>query len=290
MTARTGKQRFFLTRAFPEMHVTIGFFFLLFLAIIIVTPFVYLIVSSLKDLGQFAQTDMKSQWLPWPLHFENYMKAIQQYDILSYLRNSIVLATIQTVTTVFVSAIVAYGFARFKFPGRDTVLMILLGTMMIPSQIIYIPLYTLYRDFGLTGTFIPLILPGFFGSAWNIFFIRQLMLNIPKEMDEAAWIDGSGTFRTFWSIVLPQAKPAIVVTALFTFLYSWKDFLGPLIFLQDKKLWTMPLGLMFFTSAYSWKDYTVQLAAVVMALVPTIVIYIVGQRYFERGIAVTDLK
>jgi multiple sugar transport system permease protein len=282
----TSKRR----RAFPSMHVTLGFVFLLIIALVIVTPFVYLVMSSFKDLGQFAQTDLKTQWLPWPMHPENYIKAIQTYEILTYMRNSIILAVIQTVTSVLVSAIVAYGFARFTFPFRDTVFLILLGTMMIPAQITYIPLYILYRDLGWTNSFLPLVVPGLFGSSWSIFFIRQFMFGIPRQMDEAAWIDGAGTFKTFIKIILPQSKPAIVVTCLFAFLYSWKDFLGPLIYLSNKKLWTLPLGLMFFTSAYSWKDYTAQLAAVVMALIPTVVIYIFGQRYFERGIAVTDLK
>ncbi len=277
-------------RALPKMHVVVGFLFLLVLAIVIVTPFVYLVMSSFKDLGQFADTDMKTQWLPWPMHPENYIKAIQTYEILTFMRNSIVLAVIQTATSVFTSAVVAYGFARFKFPFRDTIFLVLLGSMMIPSQIIYIPLYILFRNLGWTNTFLPLVVPGLFGSSWSIFFIRQYMFGIPKEMDEAAWIDGAGTLKTFLKIILPQSKPALVVTGLFAFLYSWKDFLAPLIYLSNKKLWTLPLGLMFFTSAYSFKDYTAQLAAVVMALVPTVIIYIFGQRYFERGIAVTDLK
>ncbi len=283
------RRRMLIGRMFPSLHVTLGFVFLTFLAILIVIPFFYLLVSSFKDLGQFASTDLKTMWLPWPLHPTNYTRAIMQYELLSYVRNSIVLAVIQTSSSVFTSAIVAYGFARFKFPLKNTLFMVLLSTLMLPNEITFIPLYTLFRDLGWTNTFLPLVVPGFFGSAWNIFFIRQLMLSVPKEIDEAAWIDGAGTWKTYWNIVLPQVKPAIVVTCLFTFLWSWKNFIDPLIYLSNKALYTLPLGLMFFESPTE-KEWTVQLAAIALALIPTVVIYIFGQRYFERGISVTDLK
>ncbi len=278
-----------MARLFPSMHVTFGFLFLFALAFIVIVPFVYLLVSSLKDLGQFAATSPRAMWLPWPLHPENYFRALSQYQLLVYVRNSIALAAIQTCTQVFTSAVVAYGFARFRFPARDILFVMLLGTLMLPNEVTFIPLYNLFRTLRWTNTFLPLVVPGLFGSAWSIFLIRQLLLNAPREIDEAAWMDGAGTWKTFSRIVVPQAKPAIVVAGLFAFLWSWKDFIGPLIYLNNKDLYTLPIGLMFFESPTE-KEWTVQLAAIVLALLPTVVIYVFGQRYFERGINVTDLK
>jgi multiple sugar transport system permease protein len=283
------RQRSAIHRAHTAPHLTLGTIFLSMLAFFIVVPFVYLIISSFKDLGQFAATNLKTMWLPWPLHPQNYVRAITQYNLLTYVRNSILLAVIQTSTSVFISAVVAYGFARFKFPLQGILFLILLGTLMLPNEVTFIPLYNLFRKLRWTNTFLPLIVPGLFGSAWSVFLVRQMMINVPREIDEAAWIDGAGTWRTFRQIVLPQVKPAIVVAALFSFLWSWKDFIGPLIYINDPKLYTLPIGLMFFESPTE-KDWTTQLAALALALVPTVLIYVFGQRYLERGINVTDLK
>jgi multiple sugar transport system permease protein len=266
-----------------------GFSFLLVMAVIIVIPFVYLFATSLKDMGQYYSTDIRDMWFPSPLHFENYAITFEQVPLLTYIANSMWLGATQTLLSVFTSALVAYGFSRFKFPGRDFLFIILLATMMLPSEVLNIPLLLFYKEIGWTNTFYPLIVPYAFGGAWNIFLIRQMMLNVPKEYDEAAWLDGAGTFRTYWSITLPQVVPALIVTALFTFLWSWKDVLGPLFFIKSKEMYTLPLGLLFYESPTD-KQLTIQLAAVVVALVPTLLIYLVGQRYFERGINVTDLK
>lgn len=266
-----------------------GFAFLGLLSIIIIIPFYYLIVSSFKDLGQWAQTDAKTMWLPFPLHPENFEKAITQYKLLNYMGNSLWLGIVQTALQVSMSCVVAYGFARFKFPGRDFIFVILLASMMLPTEVTSIPLYQLYRSIGWTNSFLPLTVPRMLGDAWSIFLIRQMLLGLPKEIDEAAWIDGAGTWRTFRSIIIPQIAPVIVVASLFGFLGSWKDLFGPLLYLQDSNYYTLPLGLLFFESPTE-KLYTVQLAAVTLALIPTVLIYLLGNRFFERGINVNDLK
>jgi multiple sugar transport system permease protein len=259
------------------------------LAVIICIPFYFVIVSSLKSLGQYASVEFRTMWFPFPLHPENYRKAVEQYKLLNYMWNSIWLGSVQTALTVFSSCVVAYGFARFKFPGRDSIFVILIGAMFLPSVVTFIPLYQLFRAIKWTNGFLPLIVPFVFGGPWNIFLLRQMMLNVPREIDEAAWIDGAGTWRTLISILIPQVKPAIVVVSLFSFLGSWKDLLGPLLYLNDAKYYTLPIGLLFF-QAPTEKAYTVQLAAVSMALIPTVLLYVFGNRYLERGINIADLK
>lgn len=266
-----------------------GFLFLGLLSIIILIPFYYLIVSSFKSLGQYNQVDFLTMWFPSPLHPENYVTAVAQYKLLNYMGNSLWLGVVQTSCQVFTSCIVAYGFSRFKFPGRDVLFVILLASMMLPTEVTSIPLYQLFRSIEWTNTFLPLIVPRLFGDAWSIFLLRQMLLNLPKEIDEAAWIDGAGTWKTFLRITLPQVAPAVVVASLFGFLGSWKDLFGPLLYLSNSDFYTLPLGLLFFESPTD-RLYTVQLAAVALALIPTVILYLLGNRYFERGINVTDLK
>ena len=248
VTAHYSRSELIRRRFFDEKRMLrgFGFAFLLVMAIIIVIPFLYLFATSLKDMGQYYSTDIRDMWFPTPLHFENYAITFEQVPLLTYIINSLWLGATQTVLSVFTSALVAYGFSRFKYPGRDFLFVILLATMMLPSEVLNIPLLLFYKEIGWTNTFYPLIVPYAFGGAWNIFLIRQMMLNIPKEYDEAAWLDGAGTFRTYWSITLPQVVPALIVTALFTFLWSWKDVLSPLFFIKSKEIYTLPLRLLFY--------------------------------------------
>ncbi|MBN2535056.1 MAG: carbohydrate ABC transporter permease [Spirochaetales bacterium] len=266
-----------------------GFSFMLLIAIILIIPFVYLLVTSLKDMAQYFSTDFQDVWFPSPLHWENYVNAFTKVDLIRYIINSLMLGCIQTAFIVFSSATVAYGFSRFKFPGRDILFLIVLGTMILPAQVTNIPLFIFFRAIKWTNSYRPLLIPCLFGSAWHIFLIRQFMLSIPKEMEEAACIDGCNSFKTFIYIILPQSIPALVVSGLFQFLYSWKDLLGPLIYLADNKLYTLPVGLLYFESPTE-VQYTVQLAAVVIALIPTVLFFIIGKRYFERGINIAELK
>lgn len=266
-----------------------GFVFLGILAVLVLIPFAWLFASSLKDMGQYFSTDFRTIWFPSPLHWENYVKAFTYVPLLRYIFNSFWLGAVQTVLQVTSSAFVAYGFARFDFRLRGPLFIVLLSTMLLPTEVTMIPLFIFYRAIGWTNSYNPLIVPNLFGGAWSIFLIRQLMVGIPREMDEAAFIDGAGTFRIWRSILLPQVKPALFVAGLYCFLWSWKDFLGPLIYLNRKELYTLPLGIMFFESPTE-VQYTVQLAAVVIALIPTLLIFGVGQRYFERGINIGELK
>lgn len=265
------------------------YLFLITFAVFIFTPFLYLFISSLKNMGQFYNTDLKMVWTPWPLHWDNYYKAVTQIDLLLYLRNSLFLSLAQMTLILASSIFVAYGFARFNFKGRDFVFMIVLATMMLPTQVTNIPLFMFFKQLGWLNSYLPLLIPQMFGNAYYIFLLRQFMITLPKELDEAAVIDGCNSFSILTKVVIPQCIPVIVVVSLFTFLASWKDLWNPLIYLSNSQLYTLPIGLLFFESPTNF-EYTVQLAAVVIALVPTIIFYILGQRYLDRGINIAELK
>jgi ABC-type glycerol-3-phosphate transport system permease component len=265
-----------------------GFAFLFIFSAILIIPFLYLFVSSVKTMGQFYETDFVKIWFPWPLHFENYEKAWTWVPLGKYLLNSVVLSSSQTILCVASSSFVAFGFARFRFPGREVLFILVLSTMMLPSQVTQIPLFIFYAKIGLLNYF-PLIIPYLCGSAWHIFLIRQFMMTIPVEMEEAALMDGCSTFRIYWNIILPQSIPVLFVSGLFQFLYSWKDFLAPLIYIKNKNLYPLTVGLLFFESPTE-VQYTIQLAAVVISLVPTVIFFIIGRRYLIQGIQITDLK
>mgnify|MGYP005841104639 CR=1 FL=1 len=202
---------------------------------------------------------------------------------------SIWLATAQTLLSVFSSALVAYGLSRFDFKGQGLILTVLIASMLLPTQVTQIPLFIFYSKIGFVNSFKPLLIPHLFGGAWNIFLIRQFMVTLPKELDEAAMADGATTLDVFFRVILPQSKPALVVTGLFTFLWSWKDAWGPLIYLNSENLYTLPIGLLYFQSP-TQAEITVQLAAIVIALIPTVIFYFLGQGYLERGVAIAELK
>jgi ABC-type glycerol-3-phosphate transport system permease component len=263
--------------------------FLILFLLFLLAPFLYLFVSSLKNMGQFYNTDLQTVWFPWPLNWKNYYLAVTQIDLFLYLRNSIILAILQTTLTLISSTLVAYGFARFNFKGNNIVFTIVLATMMLPTQVTNIPMFMFYKNLGWLNSFLPLLIPQMFGNAYYIFLLRQYMITLPKELDEAANIDGCNSFSVLTKVIVPQCIPVLVVVSLFTFLGSWKDFWNPLIYLANAKLYTLPIGLLFFESPTNF-EYTVQLAAVVIALVPTVIFYVLGQRYLDRGINIADLK
>jgi multiple sugar transport system permease protein len=263
--------------------------FLITYIILIIIPFIWLFISSLKDMGQYYDTDFVKVWFPWPLHFDNFLKAVYAVPLFLYLWNSVWLATVQMLLMVLSSALVAYGLSRFEFKGRELIFIVLIASIMLPTQVTQIPLFIFYSKIGFVNSFKPLIIPHFFGAAFHVFLIRQFMMSLPKDLDESAMIDGANTFTVFSRIILPQTKPALMVSGLFAFLDSWKNIWNPLIYLSSKEFYTLPLGLLFF-SGPTRVEYTVELAAIVVALIPTIIIYFLGQRYLERGINIAELK
>ena len=262
-------------------------FVLSFFAIVIIIPFYWLISSSLKNDAQFYA--IPPVWFPEAPRWGNFAKVLIEQEYYRYLLNSIWLGAVVVILAVTSSAFVAYGFARFDFPAKKGLFILLLATLMLPSQVTLLPTFILYREIGWLNTYLPLIVPHLFGSAYIIFLMRQFMVSIPREMDEAAKIDGCGPVATWARIILPQAKPALITSGLFVFMYVYKDVLAPLIYLGNRSQYTIAVALLFFTSP-TRDDYPLQFAGVAIALIPTVIFYLLSMRFTDKGIHIASLK
>lgn len=225
------------------------------------------------------------------LHFnwENYAKALTMVPFGRYLINTLIVVVFGTIGTVISCVLVAYGFTRFRAKGLKTLFMIVLGTIMLPTQVTLIPTFIIFKTIGWYDTLLPLIVPAFFANAWDIFLFRQFFMSIPLELDDAAKIDGAGPWQILWHIILPQSKPVIITVTIFSILYAWNDFFNPLIYLQSEKNWTISLGLQMFNAIYRNNDVYL-LAASVVTLIPIVILYFVAQRYFIQGVVVSGIK
>ncbi len=224
-------------------------------------------------------------------HFENFSNVWTEINYPQLLLNTILIALISMIGTVTSCTLVAYGFARFRFPGRNALFILVIATIFLPGAVTIIPTYTLFVKIGWVGTWLPLIVPAFFANAYDVFLLRQYFLTIPRDMDEAAAIDGAGPFRTLISVILPQAWPAIIAVGIFTFVYSWNDFFGPLIYLSGKpELQTVAVGLATFSGARVAVDPGLIQAATLMTLLIPVGLFLVFQRFFVRGIVITGVE
>lgn len=262
---------------------------LLLFAVAFMLPFYWMIVTSLKTNQQVFTNPI--QWLPDPPQWDNYTKAITypNFPFLRFLANSVFYSVAVTIGTVISCAAVGYGFARLRFPFREALFYITIATLMIPFIVTFIPTYIIFKNLGMLGGYAPLILPSFLGSAFYIFMMRQFFLGLPNELGDAARVDGAGHFRTFWQVMLPLVKPALMVVAVFTFLGTWNDFLGPLIYLSDNRLYPLSLGLYAFR-AQRTTEWALMMAAATITTLPLIIIFFFTQRYFLEGIKLTGLK
>jgi multiple sugar transport system permease protein len=209
---------------------------------------------------------------------------------VTYLGNTLLVALLSVLGTVLSSALVAYGLTRVRWKGRDVLFGVTLATMMIPFPVLMVPLYSVFRELGWIGTLMPLWVPAFFGSAFSIFLLRQFFMTIPVELSEAARIDGCSEFQIFWRVILPLARPAMSVVALFQFLFVYNDFLGPLLFLTEPDTFTMALGLQQYQSQHGGSEWHLLMAASVMLVAPVIALFFFAQRTFIEGISTTGLK
>jgi multiple sugar transport system permease protein len=221
-------------------------------------------------------------------NFIEAIKAMKQFP--RYLRNTLILCILTVIGTVTSSALTAYGFSRIEWRGRNTLFMIALATMMIPFPVTMVPLYCLFRWLGWIGTLKPLWVGSFFAGAFNVFLLRQFFMSLPKDISEAARIDGCSEFRIFWQIVLPLCKPALMVVALFQFMYTWNDFIGPLIYLTNQEDFTLALGLQFFQSQNGGTEWHYLMAASTLVALPIIVLFFFTQKTFIEGISMTGIK
>ncbi len=262
---------------------------LIAVAALLLLPFYWMLNSAFKSNNEIFAYPI--QWWPDPIRWDNIAATIgsRYFPVLRLLGNSVYFAGGVTIGTVLSCAAVGYGFARLRFPGRDVLFTITIATLMIPPIVLFIPTYVLFAKFQLTGTYAPLILPAFFGNAFFIFMMRQFFFGIPWDLSDAARIDGAGEFRIFWEIMLPLVRPALMVVAVFTLLYTWHDFFGPLIYLQDASQYPLSLGLYAFKSQRT-ADWASIMMGSFLTTLPLIVVFLFTQRYFLRGITTTGLK
>jgi multiple sugar transport system permease protein len=267
---------------------TVIFILLVAFALFFILPLLWILSTSLKgDTQIFA---IPPVWIPDVFHWDNYARVFERMPFFIYLKNSVLISVVTIIGTVLSSSLVAYSFACLYWPGRNGLFVFVLATMMLPMQVTMIPLFILFKEIGWLNTFMPLTVPAFFGGgAFNIFLLRQFFLTIPKDLLDAARIDGCSEFRIFWNIVLPLAKPALATVAILTFMFTWNDFMGPLIYLSDKMKGTLALGLGMFVGQHV-TEWSLLMAASVIMMLPMIAIFFFFQRYFIQGFTLSGLK
>jgi multiple sugar transport system permease protein len=262
---------------------------LILIATMFIVPFLWLVITSLKPLDQVFTDPLI--WIPKPIMWGNYVEALTTpaFPFTLLLRNTLFYVIMTTIGTVVSSTIVAYAFARMQFAGRDILFMITLATMMLPGIVTLIPTYVLFKSLGWVGTYAPLIVPTFLGSAFNIFLLRQFMMTVPWDLTDAATVDGANDFTILWRIMVPLIKPALLVIAVFNIMYIWNDFFGPLIYLSDQSQYPLVMGLYAFKTRFAIK-YNLMMAATLATVFPLIALFFIAQRYFIEGITLTGLK
>lgn len=260
---------------------------LVMLTIVFALPLVWMISTSLKPEAQVVA--MPPQWIPDPILWQNYPEMWNSYPFDAFYINSIKIALFNVVGVVFFSSLAGYAFARIRFWGRDLVFSILLSTLMIPGVVTLIPLYIIFRNIGWIDTHYPLWVPQILSNVTSIFLMRQFFMTLPQELEDAARIDGSSNFGTFWRIMVPLVKPALATIAIFTYLGAWNNFLAPLIFINSLEKQTLPMGLALFQTEF-YTSVSLTMAAATVVTAPVILLFFLAQRYFVHGIALTGVK
>lgn len=261
------------------------------LSIIFLGPFVVSLIMSLKTPAELNTT---AAWA-WPKQptTANYHEMLTNpnVDFSQLFRNTLLIAVVSTIGAVFTASMVAYAFARIKFAGRDKLFLVLLSTMMLPGVVTMIPTYVLYKELHWVNTFLPLTVPAFLGGgAFNIFLLRQFLRGIPMDLDEAATIDGASHWTIYSRILLPLSGPALATVGIFSFIGAWRDFMGPLLYLNDVNKQTLELGLNTYNSMQTTAPWHFIMAGSVLVTIPLIVIFLLGQRYFVKGITMTGIR
>jgi len=275
-----------LTRRIPSV---IKWGFLIIISVVILFPLYWGAITSFKPLAEVV--DKPPIFFPKnPVGFSNYVEVFSRIPLLTYYRNSLIVAAVVTISKLFTGSLAGFIFAKYKFPGKDFIFLIVLVTMMLPFQVIAIPVYLLFNDLHLIDTLWALIIPNLI-SGFGIYLLRQYIKTIPDELLDAARIDGCSEFRIYWNVVLPQCKPALAALAILSFNHSWDDFFWPILALESKNNFTLPFGLHSFGSFMGLTFYThILMAATMLAIVPVLIIFLIAQRQFIEGLTLTGLK
>jgi multiple sugar transport system permease protein len=278
--------RRYLRRALAS---TFAYSLLVLVALAFFVPFLWLVVTALKPLNQVFT--IPPIWVPRPVQWQNFRLALTHpaFPFLRLFWNSLYYAVFSTLGVTAASCLAAYAFARIDFPGRTALFAITLGTLMIPGVVTMVPTYLIFKWLGWIGTYRPLIIPAWTGNPFFIFMLRQFMMTLPQELSDAAKVDGASELEIFYRIMLPLMRSAVLVVVLFNFMWSWNDFMGPLIYLNNARLYPLSLGLYAFLSREGIK-WNLLAAAALVTTVPVIVLFFVGQQQFIEGITMTGIK
>lgn len=275
------------TVAFGRLPGLLAFVIACAWGFLFIIPFAWMVSSSLKTEAQIYRLPI--EWIPNPPQVLNYAQAWTEAPFARYFLNTAFVTFASVAGTLLSCSLAAFAFARLRFPGRDPLFFITLMTMMLPGQVTLIPQFIFFRQLDWVNTFWPLVVPAFFGNPFYIFLIRQFMLTIPVELEEAARIDGASSLHIFMRILLPLARPALLATAIFSFMFHWNDFFGPLVYLNSDRMKTLSLGLAAFRGEFT-NQWHLLMAGSVMMLVPCLVVFFCAQRYFIEGVVMTGIK
>ncbi|MBM7503916.1 carbohydrate ABC transporter permease [Agromyces aurantiacus] len=273
------------------VNTVIWFVVLLAVTAVVLYPLVWLVFATFKPSSEFGQNP---GLLPDQPTIDNYFKVLEGIGgvpLWRFFANSLLIAVLAVVGTLFSSALAAYAFARVQFKGVGILFAAMIGTLLLPFHVVIIPQYIMFQKLELVDTYWPLILPKFLATeAFFVFLIVQFIRNIPRDMDEAAKIDGAGHWRIFVSIILPLIKPALITSAIFTFIWTWNDFLGPLLYVNSPELYPLPVALRLYNDQTSSSDYGATVAVSFLALLPILIFFVVFQRFLVDGVATQGLK
>lgn len=287
MTTVTAKSSLAYSR---KRRSQVGHFFLhlvmILLGLTFLMPLAWVVSTSLKLPGQVFITPI--EWIPTEPQWSNYREVFERLPFHLFIRNSFYVTIMGTIGMVLSSLTVAFGLSRLRWPGRDLVFTVLLATMMLPGVVTMIPVFIIFKEIGWVGTFFPLWVPAWFGAAFYIFLMRQYMMTLPLELDEAAKIDGASSFRILWQVVAPLCGPAIATITIFAFLQHYNAFMEPLIYISDNEMFTLPLGLLWFKGRFG-NFWHLVMAASMITIAPVIVLFFAAQRYFVQGAQFTGL-
>ena len=256
-------------------------------AVLYAMPFVWMLSTSVKPSAQVYL--VPPVWIPATFEWGNFVRPWQNLPFATFYKNTLIYTLASVFGQLLSSSLVAFAFARMRFRGRGFLFILILSTIMLPNQVTLVPLYLLFTKLHWINTLLPLIVPNFFGGAFNIFLLRQYMMTIPLELDDAARMDGASWFQIYWRIILPMARPALGVIAVLSFTFHWNDYLYPLIYLNETKNFTISLGLPLLNSRYV-TDIQATMAQSVIAVLPLIVLFFVAQRYYIQGVVVSGVK
>lgn len=259
---------------------------LILIAVIMVVPFLWMLSTSLKT--QYDAVKIPPVWIPDPPRWENYVKLFTEQPMFQFMLNTIKIVFFVVLGQLFFSSLAAYSFARISFKGKNVVFFFYIATLMVPGQVTMIPTYLMFAKAGLTDNHLALILPAFF-SAFGVFLLRQFFMSLPRELEEAAEIDGCNPFMTYWRIMLPLVVPAMLTLGVFTLMNTWNDYMGPLIYLSSPEKYTMTLGIAYFKGVYT-TQWNLVMAGSIVSVVPILIAYLCAQKYFIEGIAFSGVK